>query len=272
MRVWSWRHVWLSLALASCAGTKGRARQLEPLVCGQEGSPAIREVRAPAPAWTVPVRSPGPIARFDDVRGTVFTMPLRPNDQGIAVAHRIIVERVRYVKNAAGELAVAEIKGQRDDGTPLDVKGLASGQPIAHVEELRGARIFIHDAYERGMFTIESIELRTREDGMLVIGPGVLVDERGQRYAIAVDIDCPTTLVNVCACPNFLGYCDDDNYPDCANEKCNFGNATCQARQEVACATTLCARDLLPGFCAYLPGTSSCICIVPKTPDEMRAR
>lgn len=256
------------------------ARNTEPHIyrdsqaeqCAPIDSGKIQSIDMPEPQWTIPLKSPGPIHSFAEMKGVVLSFPMRVDPMGRASVRRMIIEDIRYVEKPNGELAIAEIRGQRDDGKIIHAVNLAQGRSILTPKDLLGVKIFDRSLSEQGLLVIKHLALAARADGLLVITQYQLVDDAGNVFEAQHELDglfsCPKTFVNVCACPNFLGYCDDDNYPSCANESCNFGNATCVAKVEISCSG-FCARGGLPGFCLYFPVIKDCGCVVIKTPDEM---
>lgn len=237
-------------------------------LCGPLVSTQITSVQLVEPQWSIPIRPPGPIASFSDMRGTVLTFPPQVDTDGEATIRRMVVDSIQYVEKENGELAVSEIKGQYDDGEIVDATGLATGRVLSGPQDMIGVMLYVRTLHDRGPLLIEDIRLETRADGMLVIADQTLVDETGQVYTGVASGSCPKTLVNVCACPNFLGYCNDSNYPNCSSEQCNFGGATCEAKVEVACPGFCFDENYNPGYCMYSPGLKDCVCAGLKTPDD----
>lgn len=239
--------------------------------CGLVGTDDIKKIVNTPAKWTIPVRKPGPITSFDDMRGVVIPFPVRVDKNGTATMHRMILESIQYVQIASGELAVAAIRGQRDDGKIINAKNLAEGRQINTPQDLIGTKILDRSMTESGLLTIQSIGFSSRDDGLLLISHYRLLDEAGRYYNFTGELNnlfsCSKTFVNVCACPKFLGYCDDDNYPNCATESCNFGNATCAAKVEISCPG-FCVLNGNPGICVQVPLTQKCGCFAPKLPEE----
>lgn len=240
--------------------------------CAAIDSGEVKSMSMPEAKWTIPIRDPGPIHTFADAKGLVLSFPMRVDANGKATIRRMIVEHIQYVEKANGELAIAEIRGQRDDGKLVHAVDLAQGRKISTPADLVGVKVLDRSISESGLLMIKHIALASREDGLLVITEQRFEDEAGKVYELNRALDrmfsCSKTFVNVCACPNFFGFCDDSNFPNCASESCNFGSATCAAKVEINCSG-FCTRDGLPGFCFYLPVLKNCGCFVVKGPDEM---
>lgn len=259
--------IFLAFILSACQNVSEKQQ-----ACPRLDTAQIKSIVQTDPKWPIPIRAPGPIQSFSDMRGVVLHFPLKVSAGGEARIRKMIIEEIKYVEKANGELAVAEIRAHRDDGEVIHAVNLAQGRAIVSVADLTGAKIVDRSKSETGVLVVQQMALASRADGLLVIADYVLKDEAGNIYTMNAELEdffsCQKTLVNVCACPNFFGYCDDSNYPDCATESCNFGNAQCEARVEISCPG-FCVRDGLPGVCFYVPLVESCGCFVIKTPDEM---
>lgn len=256
--------------LFSCTRTLPAMDSGKADLCGPVDPGNIQSIDMISPVWTIAVRKPGPITDFSDMKGVVLSFPMRVDPDGKATVRRMILDSIQYVKTAEGELAVAAIKGQRDDGKIIDAQNLAHGYPINSPRDLIGVKIFDRSLSEKGPLIIKDIQLATRVDGLLVITKQHVIDDMHHSYKseLAAPFTCSKTFVNVCACPKFFGFCDDANYPNCATETCNFGDATCEAKVEVSCPG-FCVRDGLPGFCFRFPVLNDCACLVIKGPDEI---